>query len=67
MNIQPVSDETSLNAARSLIREHFEAHSEAHAPSEIDEIISPGFYPVAPYRKEEFGSTVFYELRLSDS
>ena len=37
--IHEVSDERSLAAARALIREHFEAHSEAHGPSQIDAII----------------------------
>ena len=37
--IKPVSDDRSLAAARSLIREHFEAHSEAHDPAQIDAII----------------------------
>ena len=39
LSIHPVSDERSLNAAKALIREHFEAHSEAHDPSQIDAII----------------------------
>ena len=37
--IHEVSDERSLAAARALIREHFEAHSEAHDPSQIDAVI----------------------------
>ena len=37
--ITSVSDERSLEAVRVLIREHFQAHSEAHDPKQIDAII----------------------------
>jgi len=37
--IEAVSDSRSLAAARELIRDHFEAHSEAHDPSQISAII----------------------------
>ena len=37
--IQTVNDSRSLAATRQLIREHFEAHSEAHDPSQIAAII----------------------------
>ena len=43
--IEPVADEKALSAARALIREHFEAHSEAHDPSQIDAIIDRLPYP----------------------
>lgn len=46
--IQPVDDEQSLDAARGLIREHFEAHSEAHDPSQIDAIIAKLPDPYVP-------------------
>lgn len=154
--IELVSDERSIAAARALIREHFDAHSEAHTPAQIDSVIerlpapyvppagglwiawedgeaagcvglqplspgmcemkrmyvrplsrgkgiaralglhvidearargyerlrlgtlttmqpaqklyaSLGFRPIEPYRNEEFGTTVFYELDLMDT
>jgi len=37
--IEPVTDERSLSAAKELIRDHFEAHSEAHDPSQISAIV----------------------------
>jgi putative acetyltransferase len=37
--IEPVSDERSLSAAKGLIRDHFEAHSESHDPSQISAVI----------------------------
>ena len=46
--IKAVSDERSLSAARALIREHFEAHSEAHDPSQIDAIIDKLPAPYVP-------------------
>ena len=46
--IKAVSDERSLSAARALIREHFEAHSEAHDPSQIDAIIDELPAPYVP-------------------
>jgi GNAT superfamily N-acetyltransferase len=39
LDVAPVSDERSLTAARKLIREHFEAHSQAHDPAGIDAVI----------------------------
>ena len=48
LSINAVSDERSLNAAKSLIREHFEAHSEAHDPSQIDAIIAKLPNPYVP-------------------
>jgi GNAT superfamily N-acetyltransferase len=39
LDVAPVSDERSLTAARQLIREHFEAHSQAHDPAGIDAVI----------------------------
>ena len=156
VEVRPVTDERSIHAARNLIREHFEAHSQAHTPEEIAAVIdrlpdpyvppagglwvawqgenavgcvalqslspdagevkrmyvrpadrgqgiarilahlvidearkrgydrlrlgtlstmepaqnlyaSLGFLPIAPYRKDEFGHTVFYELDLQPS
>ncbi|MEO8576863.1 MAG: GNAT family N-acetyltransferase, partial [Gemmatimonadales bacterium] len=46
--IRAVSDERSIEAVRALIREHFEAHSEAHDPEQIDEIIGKLPDPYAP-------------------
>jgi len=46
--IQPVTDERSLDAARGLIRDHFEAHSEAHDPSQISAIIEKLPAPYVP-------------------
>ena len=37
--IEAVGDSRSLAAARELIRDHFEAHSEAHDPSQISAIV----------------------------
>ena len=37
--IASVNDERSLAAARTLIREHFQAHSEAHSDSQIAAVI----------------------------
>ena len=48
ISIRGVSDERSLSAAKALIREHFEAHSEAHAPAQIDEIIAKLPDPYVP-------------------
>ena len=48
LSIHAVSDERSLNAAKSLIREHFEAHSEAHDPSQIDAIVEKLPDPYVP-------------------
>jgi ribosomal protein S18 acetylase RimI-like enzyme len=39
IRVLPVADEQSLAAARALIRQHFEAHSEAHTAGEIDEVL----------------------------
>jgi ribosomal protein S18 acetylase RimI-like enzyme len=39
IEIQAVSDEGSIEAARKLIREHFEAHSQAHTAGEISAVI----------------------------
>ena len=46
--IEAVNDERSLTAARDLIRDHFEAHSEAHDPSEICAIIDKLPSPYTP-------------------
>ncbi len=46
--ILAVSDERSLAAARALIREHFEAHSEAHDQDQIDAIIEKLPDPYVP-------------------
>lgn len=46
--IEPVSDDRSLAAARGLIREHFEAHSEAHDPAQIGAILEKLPAPYVP-------------------
>src|SRR4029079_11427002 len=46
--IEAVADERSLSAAKQLIRDHFEAHSEAHDPSQISEIIEKLPSPYTP-------------------
>ncbi len=46
--IEPVIDERSLDAAKGLIRDHFEAHSEAHDPSQISAIIEKLPAPYVP-------------------
>jgi GNAT superfamily N-acetyltransferase len=46
--IQPVADERGLSAARALIREHFEAHSEAHDPSQIAAVVDKLPSPYLP-------------------
>lgn len=46
--IEAVADERSLAAARDLIREHFEAHSEAHDPSQIAAVIDKLPSPYVP-------------------
>ena len=46
--IEAVTDERSLSAAKELIREHFEAHSEAHDPSQIAEVIDKLPSPYVP-------------------
>lgn len=38
--IEAVSDDRSLAAARALIREHFEAHSESHTRDQIESVIA---------------------------
>ena len=48
ISIRGVSDDRSINAAKALIREHFEAHSEAHEPSQIDAIIGKLPDPYVP-------------------
>lgn len=46
--IESAADPRSLAAARDLIREHFEAHSEAHDPSQISAIIDKLPSPYVP-------------------
>lgn len=46
--IEAVTDERALSAAKELIRAHFEAHSEAHDPSEISAIIDKLPSPYTP-------------------
>jgi GNAT superfamily N-acetyltransferase len=46
--IEAVGSERSLSAAKSLIRDHFEAHSEAHDPSQIAAIIDKLPSPYVP-------------------
>jgi GNAT superfamily N-acetyltransferase len=46
--IEPVADERSLSAAKKLIREHFEAHSEAHDASQISAVIDKLPSPYVP-------------------
>ena len=46
--IQSATEPRSLAAARDLIREHFEAHSEAHDPSQISAIIDKLPSPYVP-------------------
>ena len=46
--IAAVTDERSLSAAKQLIRDHFEAHSEAHDPSQISAIIDKLPDPYTP-------------------
>lgn len=48
ISIHAVSDERSISVAKALIREHFEAHSEAHDPSQIDAIIGKLPDPYVP-------------------
>ena len=46
--IEAVADERSLSAAKQLIRDHFEAHSEAHDPSQISAIVEKLPAPYTP-------------------
>ena len=46
--IEAVTDERSLSAAKKLIREHCEAHSEAHDPSQISAVIDKLPSPYVP-------------------
>lgn len=46
--IEAVTDERSLSAAKELIRDHFEAHSEAHDSSQISAIIDKLPDPYTP-------------------
>jgi putative acetyltransferase len=46
--IELVSDERSIAAARALIREHFDAHSEAHTPAQINSVIERLPAPYVP-------------------
>ncbi len=56
--IEAVTDGRSLAAAQALIRQHFEAHSEAHDPSQIAAIIDK--LP-SPYVPPEGGLWVAWE------
>jgi GNAT superfamily N-acetyltransferase len=46
--VRAVTDERSIEAARRLIREHFEAHSQAHTPEEISAVIDKLPEPYVP-------------------
>jgi GNAT superfamily N-acetyltransferase len=48
IDVQPVSDERSIDAARTLIRKHFEAHSQAHTAEEIAAVINKLPDPYVP-------------------
>ena len=39
IEVRPATEERSIEAARKLIREHFEAHSQAHTAEEISAVI----------------------------
>lgn len=50
IEIHAVADERSTEAARKLIREHFEAHSQAHTADEISAVIDKLPEPYVPPR-----------------